>query len=192
MKNVNIIESFLQAYENTPSEDLKKIFRNRVYKLGAGSFYLKDDGEPMTASEIEQMLLEAVEAGDISLSSDPAIQAPCVGYEVPMPGGRFGMVKLTDLPKDFRITFRDFKGIGDLSVAVDATELQNAGLLTKCPAEDTTIVITGDDGAGMQLFTLFPGGAIALVDQPCPYKDGDIATVADAISCGYEYAKIAA
>ena len=158
-----------------------KMLAQRLPAGGCGSIFEGFDSP--------EQLAAALMGANWEVAEPPAGSAmPGCGYfkTRDIPGGRYGLVRIADLPDDTQILARDPKGTGMVSMAVQGVR----GL----EAFETWIILGPGDEDGVSgevVWTFHPGdpvGPSRLEVKDVP--DGTVLTKAKAMELGFDLAKI--
>lgn len=146
---------------------------------GAGSCF----SGVKTVEEMEHLLREA----NWDKAEHPDVIPGCQAYVTSdLSGGRFGLVRIAELPEDTTLVASDPKSTGRVSMTV-------RGLLGP-EVKETWLIIGKEDVGGVArdvVYTFHPGEPVrpSLVEvKDCP--DGTSLTKAQALALGFELAKV--
>lgn len=168
----------VQKAIDTTKKVLGKYFENTCRQRlagGAGSIY-----EGINTPEEMEAALRAA----IWLETDhPTVMKGCRAFMTrSIPGGRFGLVRIANLPEDAVLTASDPKGTGMVSMTIKGH---------KGPAVAETWLIIGEENGYDVVFTFHPGKPVkpSMVEvKNCP--DGTKLTKAEAMGLGFDLAKV--
>lgn len=140
---------------------------------GVGSVY----DQFSSVEELEKALLNA----DWTETTHPDVMPGCRVFKAHLEG-RFGIVKISDLPDDAKIVADDSKHTGKVAMTVK-------GIRGKI-VPDTYLIVGKEDGVDV-VFTFHPGEPIRpSVIEVSEVSHGSIVSKAKAKSLGFDYAKI--
>lgn len=176
--NSEIINAAIDETKALLGEYFANTCKQRLFN-GAGSRYETIEG----VDEMESYLRLAAWVP----AEHPDVIPGCTAYRTTgIPGGRFGLVRIADLPDDVKIVASDPKGTGKVSMTVTGQQ---------GPKVSETWLILGPeevDGEIRQVvYTFHPGEPIRpsmLEVKDCP--DGTVLTKAEALALGFELAKV--
>ena len=138
------------------------------------------------ADALEDLLLKM----DWVEYNHPSIKSPAKGYKAALPGGVegvLGVVRLSDLPEDTRVTLDDRKGTGKVSAVVKGLPV---GMR---PRVDFIVALMGPHPELPEvevIWTFHPGDPIRPSEVPADGLAGRIVSVKEAMDLGLEWAKL--
>lgn len=140
---------------------------------GVGSIYDQFD----SVEELEKALLEA----DWTETTHPDVMVGCRVFKTNLEG-RFGLVKISDLPDDTQLIADDSKHTGKVAMTVK-------GVRGKIVPE-TYLIIGKEDGVDV-VFTFHPGEPVRpSIVEVSKLSHGSIVSKSEARNLEFDYAKI--
>lgn len=169
---MNIIKEYVNNIKTLMPDYWKATLTQRLVG-GAGSCY----EQFTTTEELETAILGC----NWEETTHPNIMLPCIAFKAQLPG-RFGMVRISNLPDDIELISLDPKNTGKVSVAAK-------GVLGEIVPESYLIV--GEEQGKMVIFTFHPGEPLRPSEvETIVIKNGTVLTKEQAMDLGFDWAKI--